>query len=612
MVDFVSTNAMSMLGGDDYTSIQQSIVDLDASVVHKTGNLDESINGKKTFVSDLTVSNKNTTITANAGGDNLMEVTSGNGGNTLRAIGTGTMSGGFNRIIGRSNFYDITAGAHFIRTGVSGSEVNKILVQSTSTTLTNSSHSITATGNNTITTTAGNNQITGYNNIFDVNSLGSQSIRVNGGNKIVVDGANTTLTNGSHSITATGTNTITSANTGQDANVIDSTAAGGGIRLRTTTGQTSITSTSGKIVTATTSTLADGVLLYNGGVGGGVTLRADGTGGTIRLEAAGTNTITSSNSGVSSIANTINATGANSYNRLQQTGSSGQNLIIAAASDNSAVNRIASNAGVNYANQLDAYGAGGNELKNVSGVNYLTTTSGSNRLTVNGSDKIITFSTETYNTNNVIYEIFYSSYNVRWVDSFGSTYTQLAIDGANTLIYNQNSITTRVNGKERIYNQSDRNEYRFNPTGTSTQVWRLYDNGTANVLYCLQSTTALNGVYLPNGANGWSAWSDERIKKNIKPIDTALTDILNLKPVFYNYKGDDDTQALRAGFIAQEVQQVYPDLINESSMDSGDIKNLLGLDMTNLVPYLVKEIQDLNKKVEVQALIIHKLSSAMI
>jgi hypothetical protein len=582
MVDFVSTNAMSMLGGDDYTSIQQSIVNLDASVVHKTGNLDESINGKKTFVSDLTVSNKNTNITSTNGIVNITATDPGltdiqgkiNLTSDVSVLLKAGLSVPSSFLLTNSNFvtkstyfsiYNQTGTTSMLSLTVSDGSfksngVTKFSYNATDTTLTNVANTITSTtGDNTLTTSGGNNKmtITGGSfreNILTANANSSLANRIVGFNNYLTGSDTNYLFAPKNSITA---NTTSNGS----ANLIDATGTGGGNTIRTNTG---------------------------------------------------TNTITSSNSGVNSIANTINATGANSYNRLQQTGSSGQNLIIAAASDNSAVNRIASNAGVNYANQLDAYGAGGNELKNVSGVNYLTTTSGSNRLTVNGSDKIITFSTETYNTNNVIYEIFYSSYNVRWVDSFGSTYTQLAIDGANTLIYNQNSITTRVNGKERIYNQSDRNEYRFNPTGTSTQVWRLYDNGTANVLYCLQSTTALNGVYLPNGANGWSAWSDERIKKNIKPIDTALTDILNLKPVFYNYKGDDDTQALRAGFIAQEVQQVYPDLINESSMDSGDIKNLLGLDMTNLVPYLVKAIQDLNKKVEEQALIINKLSIAMI
>jgi len=55
-----------MLGGDDYDTIQEEIDILDASVVHKTGNLAESINGVKTFVSNLVVNNATTDITTSS------------------------------------------------------------------------------------------------------------------------------------------------------------------------------------------------------------------------------------------------------------------------------------------------------------------------------------------------------------------------------------------------------------------------------------------------------------------------------------------------------------------------------------------------------------------
>ena len=86
------------------------------------------------------------TSTSNAG-HNYMEVAGGNGGNILKAIGAGTASGGYNSIVGRNNYYDISpnTGSHYIRVGASGSEVNKIVVNSTTTTITNTS--INLTGN---------------------------------------------------------------------------------------------------------------------------------------------------------------------------------------------------------------------------------------------------------------------------------------------------------------------------------------------------------------------------------------------------------------------------------------------------------------------------------
>jgi hypothetical protein len=71
MVSYASTNALSMLGGDDYTTLQEEIDDISgnsgATFVHKVGNLTESIDGAKTFTSDF-VLNVPTSVTANVGG----------------------------------------------------------------------------------------------------------------------------------------------------------------------------------------------------------------------------------------------------------------------------------------------------------------------------------------------------------------------------------------------------------------------------------------------------------------------------------------------------------------------------------------------------------------
>ena len=64
--------------------------------------------------------------------------------------------------------------------------------------------------------------------------------------------------------------------------------------ITTTTGKNIINSSSGQIRIQTTSTLSDGVFLYNGGVNGGINLTANGGLGTIQLNSTGTNTITTS------------------------------------------------------------------------------------------------------------------------------------------------------------------------------------------------------------------------------------------------------------------------------------------------------------------------------
>ncbi|MFH1850764.1 MAG: tail fiber domain-containing protein [Candidatus Neomarinimicrobiota bacterium] len=61
-----------------------------------------------------------------------------------------------------------------------------------------------------------------------------------------------------------------------------------------------------------------------------------------------------------------------------------------------------------------------------------------------------------------------------------------------------------------------------------------------------------------DGAYGHS--SDRRLKKNIEPLGSVLPKVLGLKPSTYHMKTEDDSEPKSIGFIAQDVQEVFPDL----------------------------------------------------
>ena len=77
--------------------------------------------------------------------------------------------------------------------------------------------------------------------------------------------------------------------------------------------------------------------------------------------------------------------------------------------------------------------------------------------------------------------------------------------------------------------------------------------------------------------------SDETIKNDIKPIDTALEKLRNLKPVTFYYKEEysSSPERMHHGFIAQEFQKVLPDAtyydesIGKLAIDTGDVIGLL-------------------------------------
>jgi len=90
--------------------------------------------------------------------------------------------------------------------------------------------------------------------------------------------------------------------------------------------------------------------------------------------------------------------------------------------------------------------------------------------------------------------------------------------------------------------------------------------------------------------------SDERIKQDIAPINTETTDkIMNLKPRLYTYKND-AKKHLHYGFIAQDVETEFPNLIHQKRDKTyGMLKTLNYLEM---IPLLVDKIQMMQKEID--------------
>lgn len=72
-MDFTINNGLSMIGGNEFTAIEEEIAILDGKVVHKTGNLTESINGQKTFTSNFAL-NVPTSVTADVALSNKLTI----------------------------------------------------------------------------------------------------------------------------------------------------------------------------------------------------------------------------------------------------------------------------------------------------------------------------------------------------------------------------------------------------------------------------------------------------------------------------------------------------------------------------------------------------------
>jgi hypothetical protein len=128
-------------------------------------------------------------------------------------------------------------------------------------------------------------------------------------------------------------------------------------------------------------------------------------------------------------------------------------------------------------------------------------------------------------------------------------------------------------------------------------------------------------IYMPDLSNGveWEVhWdqtdgklvysaSTERIKKDIRPHNIGLNEVLEMNPVLYKLKGD-DTNTDRAGLIAEELYDVNPLLallMDDYEFDDkgkrgekkSDNKVPGGWNSQTVISVLINAIKDLNEKV---------------
>jgi hypothetical protein len=87
--------------------------------------------------------------------------------------------------------------------------------------------------------------------------------------------------------------------------------------------------------------------------------------------------------------------------------------------------------------------------------------------------------------------------------------------------------------------------------------------------------------------------SDRRLKKDIVDIEEdEIEDMDKLHPVTYSWK-DDKANKKHYGFIAQDVQKIYPHLTETKIMGE-----YLTINYNELIPVMVKQIQNLKKELE--------------
>ena len=108
-------------------------------------------------------------------------------------------------------------------------------------------------------------------------------------------------------------------------------------------------------------------------------------------------------------------------------------------------------------------------------------------------------------------------------------------------------------------------------------------------------TVTINGYLVVTGsvtaytviANGVTLSSDYRLKEEIQPISDEYS-IDKLKPCSYLLK-DDESKTIQTGFIAHELQEIFPHLVNGEK----DGEKMQSVNYIGLIAILTKELQSL-------------------
>jgi trimeric autotransporter adhesin len=92
--------------------------------------------------------------------------------------------------------------------------------------------------------------------------------------------------------------------------------------------------------------------------------------------------------------------------------------------------------------------------------------------------------------------------------------------------------------------------------------------------------------------------SDQRLKEDVQTIDNALDKVCNLRGVSYTWNNGSRKGQKDLGLIAQEVEQVLPELVREKEMPMIDGGIYKTVDYEKIVGVLIEAVKELKAEVE--------------
>jgi len=95
--------------------------------------------------------------------------------------------------------------------------------------------------------------------------------------------------------------------------------------------------------------------------------------------------------------------------------------------------------------------------------------------------------------------------------------------------------------------------------------------------------------------------SDIRLKKDITPLQESLEKIIRLNGYHYHWIDDQSDNDLQTGLIAQEVQQLFPELVKQNK------DGILSINYSGLIPVMIESIKQQQQQIATLTKLVQRL-----
>ena len=150
------------------------------------------------------------------------------------------------------------------------------------------------------------------------------------------------------------------------------------------------------------------------------------------------------------------------------------------------------------------------------------------------------------------------------------------------------TVSTSVNDVGYIFDPSGQSFVSVNASTSATNTLHVYSTNASAYRFYVGMDGTVNATNTTI-----SAISDQRLKENVRDLDTGLNEIMALQPRRFDWKtGKGKNIQNDQGFIAQEFEQVFPEMISEWIDPAPEGEEPYKAVRADLIPVLVKAIQE--------------------